>query len=255
MKAITPATAGWEAYTQTRSPEMRERLLLQYLPLVRRVAGRMLTSLPPSVRMDDLISAGVVGLLTSLDHFDPSLGIKFETFAMNRIRGAMVDSLRELDWVPRSVRHKARQIERAIEELSQELGRVPADAEVAEHLNLPLADYARMLDDVNVTVLLSLDDPFPGQNADGGCLSELAADVSVLSNHDRLEESELRQLLVTNLKHLPEQEKLVVALYYYEELTFREIGEILRLTESRVSQIHSKAILTLRTGVRREMNS
>lgn len=155
MKAINPISAGWEAYTQSRSPEMREKLLLQYLPLVRRVAGRMLGSLPRCVRMDDLVSAGVVGLLSSLDNFDPSLGIKFETFAMNRIRGAMVDSLRELDWVPRSVRQKARSLERTIEKLTQENGRMPEDTEVAERLGVSLQAYHQMLDEVNVTVLLA----------------------------------------------------------------------------------------------------
>src|SRR5437773_666664 len=114
MKAMNPASAAWEAYTRARTPEMREQLVLEYMPLVRRIAARLLGSLPRSVRLDDLISAGVVGLLSSLDNFDPSLGIKFETFAMNRIRGAMVDSLREMDWVPRSIRKKARQLEKVI---------------------------------------------------------------------------------------------------------------------------------------------
>jgi RNA polymerase sigma factor FliA len=254
MKAINPAMAGWEAYTQSRSPEMRERLLLQYIPLVRRVASRMLGSLPRCVRLDDLISAGVVGLLSSLDNFDPSLGIKFETFAMNRIRGAMVDSLRELDWVPRSVRQKARHLERTIEDLTQKLGRMPDDFEIADRLAVSFDEYQQMLDDVNVTVLLSLDDTFPTQHGEGTALSEMAADTTATSSHDRLEEAELRDLLVQNLKSLPEQEKLALALYYYEELTFKEIGEILKLTESRVSQIHSKAILKLRASVRHNMN-
>ena len=246
--------AGWEAYTQTRSPEMREKLLLQYLPLVRRVAGRMVGSLPRSIRLDDLISAGVMGLLSSLDNFDPTLGIKFETFAMNRIRGAMVDSLRELDWVPRSVRQKARLLERAIEELTQKLMRVPEDAEIAEHLNVSLDEYLHMLDEVNVTVLLSLDDTFPTQSGEGSTLGDVTSDSSEPSHQERMEEKELRELLVRNLKSLPEQEKLVLALYYYEELTFKEIGDVLRLTESRVSQIHSKAVLQLRAAVRRNAN-
>jgi RNA polymerase sigma factor FliA len=254
MKAVNTISAGWEAYTQSRSPEMREKLLVQYLPLVRRVAGRMLGSLPRSVRMDDLISAGVVGLLSSVNNFDPSLGIKFETYAMNRIRGAMVDSLRELDWVPRSVRQKAKQLERVIEELSQKAGRPPSDLEVAERLSVSMDDYQRMLDEVNVTVLLSLDDTFPNQNGEGSPLSEMASDSQAPSSQDRLEELELRDLLVQNLKHLPDQERLVLALYYYEELTFKEIGNILRLTESRVSQIHSKAILKLKASVRSHMN-
>jgi len=254
VKAVHPITAGWEAYTQCRSPEMREKLLLQYLPLVRRVAGRMVGSLPRSIRLDDLISAGVMGLLSSLDNFDPTLGIKFETFAMNRIRGSMVDSLRELDWVPRSVRQKARLLERAIEELTQKLMRVPEDAEIAEHLNVSLDEYLHMLDEVNVTVLLSLDDTFPTQGGEGSTLGDVTSDSSEPSHQERVEEKELRELLVSNLKSLPEQEKLVLALYYYEELTFKEIGDVLRLTESRVSQIHSKAVLQLRAAVRRTVN-
>lgn len=254
MKAINPAIAGWEAYTQSRSPEMREKLLLQYLPLVRRVASRMLGTLPRSVRLDDLISAGVVGLLSSLDNFDPTLGIKFETFAINRVRGAMVDSLRELDWVPRSIRQKARQLERAMEELTQKLGRMPEDAEVSDKLGLTLEGYQALLEEVNVTVLLSLDDAFPSQTGDGAALSEVATDPMAETSHERVEEMELRGLLVDNLKVMPDQEKLVLALYYYEELTFKEIGEVLKLTESRVSQIHSKAILKLRSSVRHMMN-
>jgi RNA polymerase sigma factor FliA len=254
LKAVNPTVAGWEAYTQTRSPEMREKLLLQYLPLVRRVASRMVGSLPRSVRLDDLVSAGIMGLLSSLDNFDPTMGTKFETFAMNRIRGAMVDSLRELDWVPRSIRQKARLLERTMDELMQRLGRLPEDAEISAHLNMSLEDYARLLEEVNVTVLLSLDDTFPTQSGDSATLSDLAADSSAPSHQERVEEKELRELLVNNLKSLPEQEKLVLALYYYEELTFKEIGDVLRLTESRVSQIHSKAVLKLRAVVRRKMN-
>jgi RNA polymerase sigma factor for flagellar operon FliA len=254
VKAVHPIMAGWEAYTQTRSPEMREKLLVQYLPLVRRVAVRMVGSLPRSIRLDDLVSAGVMGLLSSLDNFDPTLGIKFETFAMNRIRGAMVDSLRELDWVPRSVRQKARLLERAVEELTQKLMRVPEDGEIAEHLNISMDEYLRMLDEVNVTVLLSLDDSFPTQSGEGSTLADVTCDPSAPSHQERVEEKELRELLVRNLKSLPEQEKLVLALYYYEELTFKEIGDVLRLTESRVSQIHSKAVLQLRAAVRRNVS-
>jgi len=254
MKAVTTFSAGWEAYTQSRSPEMREQLLVQYLPLVRRVAGRMVGSLPRSVRMEDLVSAGMVGLLSSFDHFDPSLGIKFETFAMNRIRGAMVDSLRELDWVPRSVRRKVRQLEKAVESLTQEFGRPPEDAEIAERLAVSVDEYLHMLDEVNVVTLLSLDDTFPNLMGDGASLADSATDPDAPSSHDRLEEKELQHVLVENLRRLPEQERLVVALYYYEELTLKEIGVILRLTESRVSQIHSKAILKLRAAVRQRMN-
>jgi RNA polymerase sigma factor for flagellar operon FliA len=255
MKTLSSSAAGWEAYTCSRSPEMRERLLLQYMPLVRRIAGRMLGTLPRNVRLDDLISAGVVGLLSCLDSFDPSLGIRFETFAMNRIRGAMVDSLRELDWVPRSIRQKARLLEKNIEALLQELGRTPQDGEVADRLGVPLDEYYDMLDDVNVTTLLSLDDTFHNARGDSSSIADMAMDRESPSSQERLEEQELRELLVHRLKNLPEQEKLVVALYYYEELTLKEIGDILNLTESRVSQIHSKAILNLRSGVHVSMSN
>jgi RNA polymerase sigma factor for flagellar operon FliA len=254
MKAITTTSASWDAYTKTRSPQVREQLLLQYLPLVRRLASRMLGSLPRSIRLDDLVSAGAMGLLTSLDNYDPNLGIKFETFAMNRIRGAMVDSLRELDWVPRSIRQKARKIEHAIEELTQKLGRTPDDIEVAAFLDVSPEDYAAMLDEVNVSVLLSLDDSLRSAQGDESTLADLAADSSNLSSHEKVEESEIRNLLVGRIKQLPDQDKLVIALYYYEELTFKEIGDVLGLTESRVSQIHSKAILSLRSSVRHGLN-
>jgi RNA polymerase sigma factor FliA len=252
MKALSQTATGWEAYTQSRSEESREQLLKQYIPLVRRIAGRMIGSLPRSVRLDDLVSAGIVGLLSSLNNFDPAMGVKFETFAMNRIRGAMVDALRELDWVPRSVRHKARQLERAIDELTQQTGHPPDDAAIAEKLQLSNDDYLRMLDDVNVTVLLSLDDSFPGGG--GGNLADIAIDPHAVTGEEEFEAGELREVLVDNLKLLPDQERLALALYYYEELTFKEIGSVLGLTESRVSQIHSKAILKLKSSVRQRMN-
>jgi len=254
MKAVSVTAAGWEAYTQSRSEETREQLLLQYMPLVRRVAGRMVGTLPRSVRMEDMVSAGVVGLLSSVNNFDPSLGVKFETFATNRIRGAMVDALRELDWVPRSIRQKARQLERAIDELAQQQGRLPEDTEIAARLGLTFENYQRLLDEVNVTVLLSLDDTFPHSTTAFGNLADVTADMLTSSSLDAIEDNELRELIVDVLKKLPEQERLVLALYYYEELTFKEIGGILGLTESRVSQIHSKAILKLKAGVRQNMN-
>jgi RNA polymerase sigma factor for flagellar operon FliA len=250
MKAINTAAQSWEAYTRARSPEIREQLLHQYLPMVRRLAMRMLGSLPRSVRLDDLVSAGMMGLLTSAENFDPTLGIKFETFAMTRIRGAMVDSLREMDWVPRSIRQKARKLEQMIDALTHKLGRLPEDAELAEALGLDVNGYRELLDEVNVAVLLSLDDTFRAYDGSESPLSETTGDIGQQGAHERIESEELREMLVTGLRNLPEQERLVVALYYYEELTLKEIGDVLGLTESRVSQIHSKAILMLRAQVR-----
>ncbi|MBK6909484.1 MAG: FliA/WhiG family RNA polymerase sigma factor [bacterium] len=254
MKAINTAARSWEAYVRTQSPELREQLLLEYLPMVRRMAMRLLGTLPRSVRLDDLVSAGVMGLLASIDHFDPSLGIKFETYAMTRIRGAMVDSLRELDWVPRSIRQKARKLEQAVETITRRLGRSPEDAELAEHLGIELDDYRSLLDEVNVAVLLSLDETLKGQDGSESSISESTADLSHGTQDEKLEEQETRDLLVHGLRDMPEQERLVLALYYYEELTLKEIGEVLGLTESRVSQIHSKALLQLRARLRSRMS-
>ncbi|MCB9365989.1 MAG: FliA/WhiG family RNA polymerase sigma factor [Calditrichaeota bacterium] len=255
MKAINSAAKGWEAYVRTQSPELREQLLLEYLPMVRRLAVRLLGSLPRSVRLDDLVSAGVMGLLASIDNFDPSLGIKFETYAMTRIRGAMVDSLRELDWIPRSIRQKARRLEQTVDFLTQKLGRAPEDAEIAEHLELPVEEYRQLLSDVNVAVLLSLDDTLRGQDGSESALADSTPDANARNQEERLEDEEIRELLVDGLRGLPEQERLVTALYYYEELTLKEIGEVLGLTESRASQIHAKALLLLRASVRASLQS
>ncbi len=254
MKAINTAAKSWEAYVRTQSPELREQLLMEYLPMVRRLATRFLGTLPKSVRLDDLVSAGVMGLLASIDNFDPTLGIKFETYAMTRIRGAMVDSLRELDWVPRSIRQKARKLEQAVDQITRRVGRSPEDAELAEHLGLNVEEYRELLDEVNVAVLLSLDDTLKGQDGSESYLSDSTPDHTTNGHDEQLEEQEVRDLLVDGLRDMPEQERLVVALYYYEELTLKEIGEILGLTESRVSQIHSKALLVLRARVRARLS-
>ncbi len=248
MPAMTMHTNG-ESLGRLRTSHAREQLLLQYLPLVRRVAGRVILSLPRSVRLDDLMSAGVVGLLSSVDNFDPQLGIKFETFAVNRIRGAMMDSLRELVWVPRSVRHKARQLDRTIEELTHRQGRIPTPTEVAESLGLSLEDYRKLLYDASAAVLVSLDDALSSEHGDTVALSDLTTDTATPTSQEQIEDREQRDIIVRCLKELPGQEKLVLALYYYEELTFKQIGEVLNLTESRVSQIHSKAVDVLRAEV------
>lgn len=253
MKATSKTSAGWEAYARTRDPVLREDLLLTYLPLVKRIASHFLGSLPRSVRLQDLISSGIIGLLFSVDNYNPELGTKFETYASNRIRGAMVDGLRELDWVPRSIRKKARQVEKVFEKLTYRLGRTPNDDEAATEMNLSLENYCKLLEEVNITTLLSLDDTFWNNQGDKSTLGDLAADAQNKSPDESVEDAELRDRMVEFLKELPEQEKLVVALYYYEELTLKEIGEIMNLTESRVSQIHAKAILDLRSRMRQQL--
>jgi RNA polymerase sigma factor for flagellar operon FliA len=240
----------WKGYAETRNAKDREQLLVQYLPLVRRTATRLITTLPRHVRLEDLISAGTLGLLSSLDSFDPSLNVRFETFAVNRIRGAMVDSLRELDWVPRSVRQKARQLDKTVEALTHKLGHVPSDTEIATTMGLSPDDYWKLVYETHAAVLISFDESLWADRGEAAMLTDLAADTRTPSSQDKLEEAELCDMIVRRLKDLPDQEKLVLALYYYEELTFREIGQVLDLTESRVSQIHSKAVADLRSAVK-----
>lgn len=253
MKATTTTMTGWEAYTRTRDPALRESLLLNYLPLVKRIASHLMGSLPRSIRLQDLISSGIIGLLSSVDNYNPAMGTKFETYASIRIRGAMVDGLRELDWVPRSVRQKVRRVEKTFERLAGRLGRIPNDEEAACEMNLSVEDYHKVLEEVNITTLLSLDDTFWNARGDKSTLADFVADDQGEAPDERVEETELRERMVNFLKELPEQEKLVVSLYYYEELTLREIGEIMGLTESRVSQIHTKGILDLRARLRQQL--
>lgn len=243
--------AIWEAYYRTSAPELRQELLSQYLPLVRNVASRMALGFPKSVELGDLVSTGVVGLIEAFKNYDPERGVKFETYAVPRIRGAILDELRALDWVPRSTRARAREIERALIRLESQLGRTPNDVELAAELKYDLKDLYKALDDSNSTVLLSLDEMIYRDDDNRQIprveTVRLESKDTVLND---LEKSELRAYLTIAISNLTEQEKLVIALYYYEELTLKEIGEVMTISESRVSQIHTKAVLKLRGMVR-----
>lgn len=247
--------AIWEAYRSTDAPEirqeLRQELLSQYLPLVRNVASRMALGFPKSVELGDLVSTGVCGLIEAFRNYDPERGVKFETYAVPRIRGAILDELRSLDWVPRSTRARAREIERAVLKLEAKLGRTPNDVELAAELKYDLGDLHRAMDDTNSTVLLSLDEMIYRDDDNRQVprveTVQLESRDSVLSD---LEKQELRAYLTIAISNLSEQEKLVIALYYYEELTLKEIGEVMSISESRVSQIHTKAVQKLRGMVR-----
>ncbi len=245
-----------QKYVEQQSTAKREDQLEDYLPLVKYIAGRLAIGLPRSVEMDDLINAGVVGLIEAYHNFDVSKGVKFETYASLRIRGSILDELRGMDWVPRSTRARSREIERVIARLENELGRTPTEAELADGLGVELDDYYRMIEDVSSTSLLSLDGLTYGEDDD-----KPVPLVDTLRSTDQtgplinLEREEMRDLLADSLGQLTEQERLVVALYYYEELTLKEIGQVLELSESRVSQLHTKAVLGLRTKLRKRFMS
>ena len=234
------------------SPEEREALILEHTPLIRYVAGRIAMRLPSHVVLDDLMSAGVLGLIDAVDKFDPAKKVKFKTYAEFRIRGAILDELRAMDWVPRSVRRKSTNLEGVYNRLQNRLGRPAADEEVAQELGVSLEEFYKLLDEVRGVNLLSLDDS-------ESPLAKLDSE-QILKAMGRQEEgedplvllglAELRNQVAKAIEGLPEKEMLVVSLYYYDELTMREIGEVLGYTESRISQMHTKAILRLRARLR-----
>lgn len=238
----------WKRYKKTRSPELREQLILEYAPLVKHVAGRLAVMLPPHVEFDDLVSYGMFGLVEAVERFDFERGVKFETYAAARIRGAIIDGLRSADWVPRSVRQKARELEKELIRLESRLGRAATDDEIAEALGMTVQEYDRLLAELSGASLVSLDEVWVADPEEESQLRllETVSNESAASPEDTLEEKELERLLAEAIDRLPERERLVVALYYHEGLTLKEIGRVLGVTESRVCQIHTKAILRLR---------
>ncbi len=238
----------WAKYQKKRSQDIRDKLILNYSPLVKYVAGRVAVGLPQNIDQSDLVSYGIFGLVDAIEKFDPSRDIKFETYAIARIKGAIIDELRALDWVPRSVRHRSKELERAYVELENKLRRVPTDTEVAEHLGISLAELHKLLSQLSYTSQLALEELWAvGDKDDKVSLIDTLEDTTARDPSVLFEFSEMKSLLATAIERLPEREKLVIALYYYEGLTLREIGEVLGVTESRVSQLHTKAILRLKS--------
>ena len=240
--------ALWQEYRRTRERAIRDRLILTYAPLVKFVAGRLGSGLPAHVDEGDLVSYGLLGLIGAIERYDPDREIKFETYAITRIKGAIIDELRALDWVPRSVRARARDIERAIAELEKQLHRAPTDEEIAGKLGLTQDELDGSLTEISRSSIAALDELWTA--SDGGdqiALLDTIEDTLGPEPQTALAESEMREALGESIARLPEREKLVVTLYYYEELTLREIGEVLGVTESRVSQLHTKAILRLKS--------
>jgi RNA polymerase sigma factor for flagellar operon FliA len=241
----------WRRYKQDGDEAARERLVVAYSPLVKFIAGRMASGLPSHVEESDLISYGLLGLIGAIERFDLEREIKFETFAVARVKGAIIDELRSLDWVPRSVRARARDVERAHAELEGKLQRTPTDEEMANRLEMSIEQFNDTLLEIANSSVLALDDlwTFADPEGGGGQISVLDTiqDPSALDPEAEAHTSELKDRLADAIEGLPDRERLVIALYYYENLTLREIGEVLGVTESRVSQLHTKAVLGLRS--------
>lgn len=238
----------WVKYKKDRDPKIRESFIKQYSPLVRYVAGRVAMGLPQNVDFDDLVGYGVFGLIDAIDKFDPEKHVKFKTYAVTRIRGAIFDELRATDWVPRSVRQKTREVEQAVLNLESRLGRSAADKEVAAELGISESDYNETIMKISGTSILSLNDVwFTGDENDKVSIVESIESPKSMNPDQIVERQEMKKVIVEAISELPDKEKKVLVLYYYEELTLKEIGKILEVTESRVSQLHTKAIIRLRT--------
>ena len=236
------------------SPEEKSQYVEQYSPLIKYLADRLAARLPDHINKDDLISAGVLGLIDAVDKFDPARAIMFKTYAEFRIKGAMLDELRSMDWVPRSIRKKTNQLEKLWQRLEGELGRPPTDEEAAEALGLSVVDYLKLLDEVRTINILDLD-AFKAVDKSGSReqrdIYDILADENALDALTVLTQDEMRDVLAKSIEELAEKERLVITLYYHEELTMKEIGQVLGYTESRISQLHTKSLLRLRTKLRR----
>ena len=240
--------ALWEHFKETGDTATRERLILHYAPLVKYVAGRVGVGLPPNIEQADLVSYGIFGLIDAIEKFDIHRAIKFETYAISRIRGAIIDELRAIDWIPRSVRYKAREVERAYAALEGELRRTPTEAEVAQRLGIGLDDLHQIFSQVSYVNVVALDELLTvgGEKGDKLSLVDTLEDTKAEDPVSAFEAEETKFLLARAIDQLPEREKIVVTLYYYEGLTLAEIGRVLGVTESRICQMHTKAVLQLR---------
>lgn len=247
-KCIEPL---WQNYYSNKDPELRNRLMQKYLGVVHYVVSKLFKSIPNHVERDDLVNIGVIGLGEALDRYNPYFGIKFETYAIPRVKGAIIDELRKQDWIPRSLRSKSNMIKKVVEDLEQVYrGEVPTQ-KVAQHLGISESEYQHWQSQVNLTNMVSLDKP--NHNFDEHNLYDVVEDENSTNALDNLEENEMKKILVKVIKKLPEKARLAITLYYFEHLTFKEIGKILNVSESRISQIHSETTDRMRKMIKQEL--
>lgn len=247
--------ALWQRYRDDRSPAVRERLILHYSPLVKYVAGRVAVGMPANVEHADLVSYGVFGLMDAIEKFDVDKGYKFETYAVTRIRGAIIDELRSVDWVPRSIRARARKLEATMQRLESQLHRSPTEEELAAELGWSLDELQDTLARVSMTSIAALDEVLDVGDGDRVTLVDTLQDLSTVLPEDSYDDQETKALLVQTLGRLTEREQTVLGLYYYEGMTLAQVGDVLGVTESRVCQIHTKAVMSLRVKLAEKLGA
>lgn len=243
----------WQDFAKGKNPALRDRLMVKYLGLVHYVVNKLFKTMPLSVDREDLVNIGVIGLSEAMDRYDPYFGIKFETYAIPRIRGAIIDELRKQDWIPRSLRSKSNKIRKAVEELEQSCHGNVSDQKVASYLGISEDEYYYWQSQLKQTAMMSLDKPNP--NYDDHNLYEAIEDKTTNNPVENIEDDEMKKLLAKIIKKLPEKARLAITLYYYEKLTFKEIGNILNVSESRISQIHSETIDRMRRMMMNEYHA
>lgn len=235
----------WLLYKSNHDQRIKDSLIMKYASFVKYVAGRIAVNLPSNVEFDDLVSYGILGLIDAIDKYDPQRNVKFKTYAKTRIRGAIFDELRVLDWTPRSIRQKARKLEKAYAKLEGNLGRDATDEEIAQYLKVDISELHKLFDETKKSLLLSLDEIFY-DDEEGSSRFDFVENQKSDNPQLKIEEAEAKRILADAISKLSERERLVITLYYYEDLTSKEIGKILGVSDSRVSQLHTKAILRLR---------
>lgn len=243
-------TEGCGPDSGTSQSAVREQLILEHIPMVRYLVGRMSARLPPHLDLQDLMSSAMIGLINAADRFDHSRGVLFKTFAEQHVRGTILDELRSYDVLSRSMRDKYKRLERELRQLENSLGRHPTSEEVADSLQISIADYYELLDDVHVFTFISLDDSWEGDDGSPLCLADVLCEVEAKNPQQQVMGMQLAEALGQGIETLPEKERLAVTLYYNEDLNLKEIGEMLGLTESRISQLISQAMVRLRSRLK-----
>jgi RNA polymerase sigma factor for flagellar operon FliA len=233
----------------------KDKLVLEYAPLIKFIAQKIAVRLPSNIELDDLISSGVIGLMDAIDKYDPTRDNKFKTYAEFRIRGAILDELRAQDWVPRSIRDKAKLLDKTMANLEADLGRIPADEEVAKALNVTIEEFHELLNQVRPVSLLSIDESQTFSNVDKKSILNILEGCKLNNPFNQLNIKSVKDIVTQAIEELPERQRLVLSLYYYEDLNLKEIGKVLRVTESRVSQLHAQAVSRLRNKLAQTLGS